>query len=148
MSVRIRQGAETDAGAIATILSDWIDETAWMPRIHTRQEDRAFGAFLLEKTAVTVAVDGTSVVGFMACRGTEIEALYLARNARGNGHGSALIQHAKAAHNQLGLWCFAANLRAHAFYARHGFVEVERSDGSGNDEKLPDIRFKWSAPQT
>ena len=32
---------------------------------------------------------------------------------------------------------------ARRFYARHGLVELERTDGSGNEEKAPDIRMAW-----
>ncbi len=32
---------------------------------------------------------------------------------------------------------------ARAFYARHGLVELERTDGAGNEERAPDIRMAW-----
>jgi 8-oxo-dGTP pyrophosphatase MutT (NUDIX family) len=30
------------------------------------------------------------------------------------------------------------------FYERHGFIEIERTDGSGNEEQAPDVRYRWS----
>ena len=36
-----------------------------------------------------------------------------------------------------------ATLPARAFYARHGLVELERTDGSGNEERAPDLRMAW-----
>ena len=35
------------------------------------------------------------------------------------------------------------NEPARAFYARHGLVELERTDGSANEEQAPDIRMAW-----
>jgi ribosomal protein S18 acetylase RimI-like enzyme len=36
------------------------------------------------------------------------------------------------------LWTFQANYRAVAFYRRNGFRTLETTDGSGNEERLPD----------
>jgi ribosomal protein S18 acetylase RimI-like enzyme len=38
---------------------------------------------------------------------------------------------------------FQANARALAFYRREGFHEAERTDGSGTEEGLPDVRLIW-----
>ncbi len=43
----------------------------------------------------------------------------------------------------LGLWSYAANGVASHFYGLRGFEEVARTDGSGNEAGLPDIRFEW-----
>lgn len=143
MKVQIEPARADDAAAIADILSDWIDATPWMPRIHTRDEDRGFGAFLIEKMAVIVARKGGEVAGFLARDGAVIHALYLAAGQRGRGIGKALLDSAKAGRGRLELWTFQANADAQRFYAREGFVEVEATDGQGNDEKLPDIRMEW-----
>ena len=66
--------------------------------------------------------------------------------ARGRGVGKALLDTAKARSDRLELWCFQANAGARRFYAREGLAEVERTDGAGNDEKLPDVRLVWPAP--
>jgi hypothetical protein len=44
----------------------------------------------------------------------------------------------------LSLWAFVANHRAIAFYGRVGFVEVLRTDGSGNEERAPDVQMHWA----
>lgn len=146
MTVMLRPAQASDAPAIATILSNWIDETPWMPRIHTPQDDQGFGAFLIEKTDVTIAqpLDRPDVVcGFAAVQAPDIQALYLAPVWRGKGVGAALLDHLKSRHNPLQLWAFQANSGARRFYEREGFVEVERTDGAANDEKLPDLRMIW-----
>jgi len=44
------------------------------------------------------------------------------------------------------LWTFVSNVRAQRFYERHGFTVAERTDGSGNEEKAPDLRYVWRPP--
>lgn len=133
----------SDAPAIGTILSDWIDETDWMPRIHRRSGEQAFAAELVAKGWVTIARRRGEVVGFLARNGAEIEALYVARDARGAGVGSALLARAKRRSPRLALWTFQFNRPAQAFYVARGFHEIGRTGGAGNDEKLPDIRYAW-----
>ena len=145
MTLRLRHARAREAPHIAAILSSWIDETRWMPRIHSRAEDRAFGAFLIENSRVTVAVTRWGgVAGFLARRDFEIEALYIARRCRGCGVGRALIGRAKADRRQLALWTFQANEPARRFYRMLGFVEGVHSDGRGNEAGLPDVRMTWS----
>jgi len=132
-----------DAPAIAAILSEWIDETPWMPRIHRREDELGFAADLIARGWVTVARRGGAVLGFLARDGAEVQALYVAGAARGQGIGAALLARAQKASPRLGLWTFQFNHGAQAFYARHGFAESHRTGGAGNDEKLPDIRYEW-----
>lgn len=143
MTLHLRPADTLDAAPIARILSDWIDETDWMPRIHTRQENLGFGRFLIDQTSVTVAATDRAL-GFIAIRNKTIHALYIDAAHRRSGIGSALILMAKEAHTALDLWTFQSNLAARAFYRAHGFVEVRETDGAGNDEKLPDVYMTWT----
>jgi hypothetical protein len=36
-----------------------------------------------------------------------------------------------------------SNVRAQQFYERHGFIVQERTNGSGNQERAPDLRYVW-----
>ncbi|MBD3662324.1 GNAT family N-acetyltransferase [Sulfitobacter aestuariivivens] len=139
----LRTARSTDAGAVGAILSEFIDTTDWMPRVHSRAEDLAHAGTMIERGWVTVAETASGVVGFAACNGEDLNALYVQRAARDQGVGSALVRHLQSCEPFLQLWTFVANEGAHRFYARHGFAEVTRTDGAGNDEKLPDIRFEW-----
>ena len=38
---------------------------------------------------------------------------------------------------------FEVNQPARGFYRRHGFVELERTDGSANEEHAPDVKMVW-----
>lgn len=132
-----------DAPAIAAILSDWIDETDWMPRVHKREQEQAFAADLVARGWVSVARIRGEIVGFLARDGAEVVALYVARGARGRGVGSALLARAKRQSPWLALWTFQFNHAAQRFYEARGFHEIARTGGAGNDEKLPDIRYAW-----
>ncbi len=133
----------SDVGALAQILGDWARETEWMPDLHTREDDEGFLAGLLRTHSVRVARGGKDRVGFLARQGGRVQALHVARAARGMGIGRALLEEVKPVEPEVSLWTFQANTRAIAFYLREGFAEAERTDGQCNDERLPDIRMIW-----
>jgi len=132
-----------DAPAIGRILSNWVDETDWMVRIHKREDEQRFAAEMVARGWVTVARRARAVVGFLARDGEEVVALYVDGPARGQGVGAALMARAQKKARRLTLWTFQFNIAARAFYARQGFVEVARTGGARNDEKLPDIKYLW-----
>ncbi len=144
MNVKLRPAVAGDEGAVGAILSDWIDATPWMPRLHTRDEDRGFVGHLIGTMEVTVAEIGGNAAGFLARDGHQIQALYLAAAARGRGVGGQLLDAAKDRADALTLWAFQANTGAIQFYARAGFAEAERTDGARNDERMPDVRMIWT----
>jgi GNAT superfamily N-acetyltransferase len=137
----LRPATTQDAAAMAAILSTWIDETPWMPRIHTLAQDRGFVDNILDRTIVAEVED--IILGFLTLGTTEVECLYVAAPCRSRGVGRALLDQAKAENTGLYLWTFAANLGARQFYAREGFAEVAQTDGAENAEKLPDVRLEW-----
>lgn len=146
----IRPAQPTDAGAVAAILSQFIDTTDWMPRLYSRAEELSFAGLMVDRGWVLVAEpagQGTGIAGFMALDAGFLHALYVACERRGQGVGQALLDRAKAGADRLELHTFQANTGAQRFYARAGFREVGRGDGRGqgsvNDEGLPDIRLIW-----
>ncbi|WP_299547044.1 GNAT family N-acetyltransferase [uncultured Tateyamaria sp.] len=143
-----RPAHPTDAGAVGAILSGFIDGTDWMPRIHTRAEDLSFAGHMIERGWVTVADDGGQVRAFSARSGADVHALYVDKRAQGQGIGTDLLARMQAATAHLTLWTFQANTGAQRFYLRHGFAEMERTDGARNDEGLPDIRYDWRKGNT
>jgi ribosomal protein S18 acetylase RimI-like enzyme len=77
---------------------------------------------------------------------TRAQTLAAAARHRWKGLGSRLVELAKSRWPEgLQLWTFASNVDAQRFYERHGFVVVEATDGSGNEEKQPDLRLAWPA---
>jgi len=43
------------------------------------------------------------------------------------------------------LWAFQRNQRARVFYEHRGFVAAEFTDGAGNEEREPDMRYVRAA---
>ena len=41
------------------------------------------------------------------------------------------------------LYTFQSNRDACAFYEHHGFVAIAFGDGSGNEERCPDVLYGW-----
>jgi ribosomal protein S18 acetylase RimI-like enzyme len=73
-----------------------------------------------------------------------VEHLYVKPDAQRAGIGSTLLDAAKARRPAgLRLWVFQRNEGARAFYAKHGFAEVERTDGAANEEREPDVLLAW-----
>ena len=61
----------------------------------------------------------------------------------GEGVGSRLVDLAKEQRpDGLDLWTFQSNTRARRFYERHGFTEIERTEGD-NEEGAPDVHYRW-----
>ncbi|MHC3468643.1 N-acetyltransferase family protein [Streptomyces sp. 7R007] len=84
------------------------------------------------------------VVGVMVLHDGELSQLYLSPHWRGRGIGDRFVTLAKERNpGGLSLWTFQVNQPAHRFYERHGFVPVEYTDGSGNEEHEPDVRYVW-----
>lgn len=87
---------------------------------------------------------GAVLLGYAALTPTWLDALYVDPARQRRGTGSALLDLVKALRpGGFGLWVFVSNAPARAFYARHGLVEAEVTDGSGNEERAPDVRVVW-----
>jgi GNAT superfamily N-acetyltransferase len=142
--MRLRAATEMDIDAIAKIMGDWCADTPYIPALHTREQDRKFITGVVATQDVMVA-DDDGVQGFIAREDDEIDQLYLAQAARGREIGSALLDKMKTRSDKLELWCFQANTGARRFYERHGFTIDRMTDGVRNQEKLPDIRYVWTA---
>ncbi|MCG7624704.1 GNAT family N-acetyltransferase [Epibacterium sp. Ofav1-8] len=147
MSCVLRPAAPLDASCIGDILHRFERDTAWMPKEHSAAEAIAFCDRMIARGWVTVLERGApgDVVGFLAQDGAEVCALYLRPDMCGQGLGRMLLDHAKRASAELRLWTFQANTGAQRFYVREGFVEVQRTDGHRNPERLPDIEYHWRA---
>ncbi|MBK6014642.1 GNAT family N-acetyltransferase [Streptomyces sp. MBT53] len=98
----------------------------------------------LREVWVADAGHDAGIVGLMVLNGDLLSQLYLDPDWRGRGLGDRFVELAKARSPEgLHLWTFQVNKPAHRFYERHGFVAVEFTDGSTNEEREPDVRYVW-----
>ena len=95
----------------------------------------------LDHASFWVAEDG-QLIGFLAFDTYEIDHLYVLPEFHGRGIGKALLNIAlDGTRGDVRLWAFQQNSQARAFYERSGFGIEFETDGSGNMEKTPDVRY-------
>ncbi len=93
---------------------------------------------------VWLATVGDQVVGYARCTPTWLDDLYVHPDAQGSGVGTALFDLVTTLRPRgFCLWVFESNTPARAFYRSRGCLELERTDGAGNEEGAPDIRVAW-----
>ena len=143
----LRPATAADLPALAEIhlASRRAAGAAFPPAVHGDDEVRAWVAgWDLTAYDVWLAVAGADVAGYARWTPTWLDDLYVHPDHQGSGVGTALFE-TVAAHRPEGfcLWVFESNAPARAFYRRHGCLELERTDGSGNEERSPDIRVAW-----
>jgi GNAT superfamily N-acetyltransferase len=142
----LRRARGADAAAIAEVyLASFRAALPTVRRAHSDDEIRGWiGAHLLVETETWVAHDDEVVVGMLSLRPGWIDQLYVAPDRLGEGIGRRLLDLAKAhAATPLELWTFQVNEKARRFYERNGFISVEMTDGTGNEEREPDVRYRW-----
>jgi putative acetyltransferase len=142
---RCRRATLDDAGSIAAVFSLSSRLLTFLPMLHTVEEDRRFiENVILKECEVIVAEGDPGIVSFLALNGEEIRLLYSHPDFIGSGAGSLLLDVAKKSGVvALELWCFQANERARRFYEERGFRAVRFTDGRDNEEKVPDVRYRW-----
>lgn len=118
-----------------------------MPEIadlHTPDENHTFlRQQLFPRATMVGAWRNNALVGYIAFKPGWVEHLYVLSDHAGSGVGSALLAAAKQVNTELDLWTFRRNVRARRFYEERGFIAVEETDGSGNEEREPDVRYHW-----
>lgn len=142
----IRRAVASDACAAADVwLRSFAAALPTVRRCHTDQEVHAyFRDIVVPRCETWVAVVDSRVVGVLVLDGCVLSQLYLDPQRRGQGIGDQFVALAKKRRPAgLELWTFQVNGPARRFYERHGFVAVERTDGAGNEEREPDVRYVW-----
>jgi GNAT superfamily N-acetyltransferase len=142
----IRRAGSDDGGGIGDVLLDSWRATFDWPMAHTDAQVRSWVIETLVPTTETwVAANAAgTIVGVLSLSATMVDQLYLAPAWIGRGLGTRLLDLAKARRpDGLDLYCFQDNGRARRFYEHHGFEAIAFGDGSGNEERQPDIRYAW-----
>ncbi|MER5788666.1 GNAT family N-acetyltransferase [Streptomyces sp. NPDC001980] len=144
--VVLRRAGGPDAAGVADVyLRSYRAALPSVVRPRSDDEVRAYIRDVVVPARETwVAEADGRVVGMMVLAGALLSQLYLAPEWRGHGIGDRFVALAKERFpSGLTLWTFQVNKPAHRFYERHGFVAVEHTDGSGNEEREPDVRYVW-----
>jgi chorismate mutase/GNAT superfamily N-acetyltransferase len=143
----LRRAGTDDATAIAGVFLDArAAAVPAMPRpVHPPEEVRAYHRErLAADEELWVAEAAGEVVGYCHVPGDWLDALYVVPGRAGQGIGTALLDLVKGLRpDGFALWVFVSNEPARRFYRRHGLVELERTDGSANEERSPDLRMAW-----
>ncbi|MCP5283757.1 MAG: GNAT family N-acetyltransferase [Burkholderiaceae bacterium] len=127
---------------------------AFAPMVHTPEEVRGWVTeVLIPGGGVTVATRGGTVVAVLAVSQSTaegwIDQLYVKPGYTGQGLGAKLLQHAHTAlRPPVRLYTFQANAGARRFYERHGYAPELFTDGSANEEGVPDVLYVWGGRET
>jgi len=150
LQLRRGTGADADIAAEIYLRSRHGAVPDIPPLVHPDDEVRQWMHRVVDEQEAWLAVsdDGT-VLRLMVLDGDWVEQLYVDPAWTGCRIGTRFLELAKQRRpGGLQLWTFVSNARAQRFYERHGFTVEERTDGSSNEEKSPDLRYLWRPPES
>lgn len=141
----IRRATPADAPAVADVYLAAFGSTYDFPLAHTDDEVRGWLAEEVVPRMETWVVEAEGrVVAMMVLDQVGLDQLYVEPGWHGRGIGSRLVELAKERRpGGMDLYTFQVNTRARRFYEHHGFVVVALGDGSGNEERQPDVLYRW-----
>lgn len=144
-AMQIRAATPADSARCAEVHVLARQSMRYLPILHTPDEIRAWTRdVVFAGQQVWVAEIDGRIVGYAALGGDLLTNLYVEPVYQGRGAGAALLQRVKeAAPGGIALWTFQPNLAAIRFYERHGFQTVRDTDGSSNEERVPDRLLRW-----
>ncbi len=147
----LREARSSDASGCAAVhLRSRAFALPDLPELHDASDIRRWmGDEVIGHADVHVADLGGIIVGQLALTserdGGWVDHLYIDPAWIGRGLGDKFMAIAKQRQpDGLQLWTFQSNEPAQRFYERHGFIAVERTDGAGNEERAPDVRYRWT----
>ncbi|MBL1288016.1 GNAT family N-acetyltransferase [Streptomyces sp. NPDC057067] len=148
-SVRLREATAGDAEEVTRVyLASRAAALPYLPRVHSDADTLAWITHVLLPGGRTWVAEGEAgeLLGFASLDGGELDQLYLRPDVRRRGIGTLLLERAKeASRGELSLYTFRRNAAARAFYERHGFVAEAYDDGGRNEEREPDVLYRWTA---
>ncbi|TVU59654.1 GNAT family N-acetyltransferase [Paenarthrobacter nitroguajacolicus] len=135
-----------DAGDYPALLALWrrsVEAThAFLTAADVDEIEQDVAAYLPQMPDLRVAVEGGTLVGFIAVSGATVEMLFVDSDAQGRGIGSALLQAAAAGHDAVRVDVNEQNASGRAFYAARGFSEVGRSEVDGEGRPFPILHLQ------
>jgi len=116
----------------------------YLPDLHTADEDLGFFRDRVFAECDVWVAQAEAIDGFIAFRASWVDHLYVRPEYQHQGLGKALLALAMKMSPPLRLWVFERNTAAIRFYRACGFREIERTDGSRNEEREPDMLMEWT----
>lgn len=143
----LRAAAPEDAHAMGTLHILAMRTLTFLPELHTPEEAVVWmGQEILPSQQALVAEVAGAVRGYIVFTADWINQLYVHPDWHAQGIGAALLDHVLAQGMPRQLWTFQENYRARRFCESRGFKAAEYTDGEGNEEKTPDVRYEWHPP--
>ena len=146
--IKIDRATVSDAPEISRLYRTSCDTALpFLPKLHTPKDDlEFFSKHIFPQNEVFLARNPKGrILGFIAFDETTINELFLMPGFGRQGIGTRLLDVAKRQRKKLQLWTFKRNEVAKQFYAKQGFKPIRETDGSGNEEKEPDVLYEWTA---
>ncbi len=135
----IRHVTEDDVEEVVAIFEASFALLDFLPKLHTREENLEWFEGRLREDEAYLLGRGLAIL-----HDDWLTHLYVHPDEIRTGVGHALFEHVKTLRPEgFQFWVFQQNERARRFYEAHGAVAVELTDGSGNEEKTPDVRYVW-----
>ena len=144
-SVVLRPAQAEEIGDLAAIQVAARALAPMPANIHPEPEIAAFLAWRMGEDEIWVAEIDGEAVAYARFTPTWLDDLYVLPAHQGSGVGGALLDLVRSVRpDGLGLYAFESNTPARRFYEARGFVVTDRSDGSANEEREPDLRMEWT----
>jgi len=141
----IRRGQTSDAEAVARLFRAVRRACLpYLPELHTPEEDLGFFRERVFAESEVWVAEAEAIEGFIAFRSGWVDHLYVDPARQRQGLGKALLAISMKRGTPLRLWVFQRNAAAIDFYRACGFREIERTDGSRNEEREPDMLMEWT----
>jgi len=119
-----------ETGDTDDVIRVWIASTipgqAFLPEGHWRAMEPVIREELIPIADTWVVQEDGELVAFMSLLDDLIGGLFTHPDHQGEGHGRALIEHARARYDPVFVEVFEANEDAIRFYRSRGFVDHER----------------------
>ncbi|HEY5047275.1 MAG TPA: GNAT family N-acetyltransferase [Rhizomicrobium sp.] len=143
--ISLRRAEAGDAAQTALVFTAALKSMRFFPKLHSDDEDCDLVGDFIDRDETWIATEGGLIRGLACIREAWLDHLYVSPGFHNRGVGSALLAKVRQQRPAgFRLWTFQANTGARRFYERHGCKAIEFTNGSRNEEKLPDVLYVWT----